>query len=137
MTRFGTFASLWSAALLCTAPLTSLASNRAPATIHVLCNTDGEPPICEALVKAIATAHPQRTVVLQDRKAPVPDQLNIAYVAEKSTNDVVSGHLIWVDPKGQRGTGPTITLSVMDARMNRYMLGAFASQMLRHSGLPI
>lgn len=124
------------APFLCAAafvPLIALQAHSAPTEVQLSCDQGLRAPICRALAAVLAQS--VGPVILSE--APAEGRLALRFVPALQSHDSLSGHIVWQTPEGRTGEGATLTLSVLDASLNREMLDRFAVELLRHSNLPL
>ena len=134
MSSFGTLSSSSVAVWLI---VTGTCVTGSPAqSIQLHCSAPLQQPLCEALAGSMRQEFPDAAVTKatgQDGEAT----LTLRYVPQGQTKDWISGYLAWQHRDGRQGQGPVIELSVMDTQMSKDILADFASQLVRHSELPL
>ncbi|MCB1342553.1 MAG: hypothetical protein KDK24_16090 [Pseudooceanicola sp.] len=113
-------------------PLTA-ASAQAQPDLQLACDGGLASPLCRSVASVLAEA--VGPVTLAPELAP--GRTGLRLMTDSQGRDVLSAHIAWQTADGRHGTGPVLTLSVMDADLTPAMFDRFAVEMLRHSGLPL
>lgn len=129
MTPFATFLKATATSLLLLTASPALAASE----MQLVCEGGLKSSFCRSLAIALAVEYGPVVVT----ESATEGMASLRFVAEARDRDLLSGHLAWARADGQKGTGPTLTLSVADAELDDAMLDRFAAELLRFSRLPL
>lgn len=111
---------------------------KSPEAVFLICDS-ADPSLCAAFSEGLSAVAKGQDVVLVKTHDALPEtyELAVQFVEELHTKEAIAGHLRWQKANDKPQTGPSLELSVMDAKRPATALREYAVQLLKVTEIQI